>query len=222
MGGPTNFTYTIKYRPGTQNKNADALSMPPEPQQGAAPVCVDQVMAEQEVTWAEWQSRDSALSQIRQWKEQDLTQPEVCESPSSYLAQLLREWDKITLQNGVLMRRYQDVGSEGEISQVIIPKQESSGVWRAYHKRMGHPSGERTLAALRERCYWPRMTQDVKEWTGTCLQCVCGKAGPEVRAPLVPITTSYPFEVVGVDYLSLGCPNDCYPYILVMTDLFSK
>lgn len=66
------------------------------------------------------------------------------------------------------------------------------------------------------------MTQDVKEWTKTCLQCVCAKAGPEVRAPLVPITTSKPFEVVGVDYLSLGCLDDWYPYILVMTDLFSK
>ncbi|KAF7642910.1 hypothetical protein LDENG_00248420 [Lucifuga dentata] len=33
---------------------------------------------------------------------------------------------------------------------------------------------------------------------------------------------SYPFEVVGVDYFSLGRPEDAYPYILVMTDLFSK
>uniref|UniRef100_A0A3B4ZGR3 Integrase catalytic domain-containing protein n=1 Tax=Stegastes partitus TaxID=144197 RepID=A0A3B4ZGR3_9TELE len=66
------------------------------------------------------------------------------------------------------------------------------------------------------------MAQDVKEWTETCLQCVCAKAGPEVRAPLVSTSTSYSFEVVGVDYLSLGCPDDRYPYVLVMTDLFSK
>lgn len=105
---------------------------------------------------------------------------------------------------------------------MIVPKQEANGVWRAYHDGMGHPSSERTLAALRKRCYWPRMTQDVKEWTEICLQCVCAKAGLEVRAPLLPITTSYPFEVVGVDYLSLGRPDDQYPYILVMTDLFSK
>ncbi|XDV23191.1 hypothetical protein PO909_027878 [Leuciscus waleckii] len=66
------------------------------------------------------------------------------------------------------------------------------------------------------------MTEDVKEWTTTCPQCVCAKAGPEVRVPLVSILTSYPFEVVGVDYLSLGRPEDRYPYILVVTDLFSK
>ena len=48
------------------------------------------------------------------------------------------------------------------------------------------------------------------------------KAGPEQRAPLKSIVSSYPFKVVGLDYLSLGRPTDVYPYILVMTDLFSR
>uniref|UniRef100_A0A3P9LBQ0 Integrase catalytic domain-containing protein n=1 Tax=Oryzias latipes TaxID=8090 RepID=A0A3P9LBQ0_ORYLA len=66
------------------------------------------------------------------------------------------------------------------------------------------------------------MARDVTDWTNACLQCVCAKRGPEVRAPLMSITTSYPFEVVGLDYLSLGRPEDRWPCILVMTDLFSK
>lgn len=51
------------------------------------------------------------------------------------------------------------------------------------------------------------MVAEVKQWTASCQQCVCAKTGPEVRAPLMSITTSYPFEVVGVDYLSLGRPG---------------
>uniref|UniRef100_A0A3B3H496 Integrase catalytic domain-containing protein n=1 Tax=Oryzias latipes TaxID=8090 RepID=A0A3B3H496_ORYLA len=66
------------------------------------------------------------------------------------------------------------------------------------------------------------MTEEVKAWTESCPQCVCSKTGPDTRAPLVPIQTSYPFEVIGMDYLSLGRPEDRYPYILVITDLFSK
>lgn len=66
------------------------------------------------------------------------------------------------------------------------------------------------------------MTQDVKEWTETCIQCVFAKIGPEVRVPLVTISTSYPFEVLGVDCLFLRRPHDQYLYILVMTDMFSK
>lgn len=55
-----------------------------------------------------------------------------------------------------------------------------------------------------------------------CPQCVVSKAGPETRAPLQPIQCSYPFEIVALDDLSLGRPADAYPYILVMTDLFSR
>lgn len=43
-----------------------------------------------------------------------------------------------------------------------------------------------------------------------------------MRAPLQSIQSTYPFEVVGLDYLSLGRPADAYPYILVITDLFSR
>ncbi len=168
------------------------------------------------------QGRDTDLSQIRQWKEKWLPRPEVYDSSSPYMKQLLREWDKILLQNGILGRLVLETGSALDTFQMIVPKQETNGLWRQYHKGMGHPSSERTLAALWQCCYQPRMTENVKEWTDTCLQCMCAKAGPEVRAPLVPIATSYPFEVVGVHYLSLGHPGDQNSYILVMTDMFSK
>lgn len=61
--------------------------------------------------------------------------------------------DRISLQNDVLGRWCQETGSELEIFQVIVPKQESSGMWRAYYKGMGHPITERTLSALQQCCY---------------------------------------------------------------------
>ncbi|KAL6470435.1 hypothetical protein MHYP_G00215540 [Metynnis hypsauchen] len=63
-------------------------------------------------------------------------------------------------------------------------------MWKTYQKDTGHPSGERTLATLRQRCYWPRMTHDVKEWTATCPQCVLAKTCPEcpeeINLPQLP------------------------------------
>ncbi|KAL7855921.1 hypothetical protein AOLI_G00195250 [Acnodon oligacanthus] len=67
------------------------------------------------------------------------------------------------------------MGSGLEIFQIIIPEQATKEVWETYHQSMGHPSSERMLATLRQHCYWPRMTQDVKEWTATCPQCVLAK-----------------------------------------------
>ena len=153
-------------------------------------------------TWEERLARDPDLAQIRQWKKQRLPRPEVCGSPSRYMKQLLGQWNKIVLQEGVL-RRLCDIGSDDETFRVIVPKQETKDMWRTYYEEMGHPGTARILSTLQQRCYWPRMTQDVKAWTKACLQCVCAKAGPEVRAPLTPILTSYPLEVVGVDFLSL-------------------
>lgn len=77
---------------------------------GRRPVCVDQVMTE-DGTWEERQARDPDLAQIRQWKEQQLSRPKVCCSPSRYMKQLLGQWNKIVLRKGVLGRLC-DIGSD--------------------------------------------------------------------------------------------------------------
>uniref|UniRef100_A0A1A8L5P6 Gypsy retrotransposon integrase-like protein 1 n=1 Tax=Nothobranchius pienaari TaxID=704102 RepID=A0A1A8L5P6_9TELE len=212
-----NFKYTIKYRPGVQNKNADALSR----LQDHEVARVAQVRRDQEESWMERQARDPDLVQVRQWKEHHVSRPEVPDA-SPFVKQLLREWEDLVIKDGVVGRTQTGTDPNQKLFQVLIPKGEAQEVWRQYHNEMGHPGSARTLAALRQRCYWPRMMEEVKEWTESCPVCICSKAGPEVRAPLVPIQTSYPFEVVGMDYLSLGRPEDRYPYILVITDLFSK
>ena len=66
------------------------------------------------------------------------------------------------------------------------------------------------------------MGTDLQTWASNCASCTQQKKGPEVRAPLVPILTSYPLEIVSIDYLSLGRHGDTHPYLLVMTDLFTK
>uniref|UniRef100_A0A8C5DE49 Gypsy retrotransposon integrase-like protein 1 n=2 Tax=Gouania willdenowi TaxID=441366 RepID=A0A8C5DE49_GOUWI len=211
-----NFKYTIKYRPGAKNGNADALSRLPAQRVMAETA---KVTAEESKDWRELQHQDEDIAQFHQWKEQDVPRPQVDLSP--YMTRLCKEWENIRLKNGVLGRLTVDhMGLE--VFQVLIPPQETHEVWKQYHQKMGHPSSARTLAAVRQRCYWPRMIQEIKEWTAACWHCLSAKAGPEVRAPLMSIKTSYPFEIVGLDYLSIGCPGEQYPCILVITDLFSK
>lgn len=113
-----NFRYTIIYCPNTQNRNADALSRLQE--QRKEVVHAGQVMAEGDETWDERQARDPDLTQIRQWKEQQLPRLEVCDSSSPYMKQLLREWNKILLQNSMLGILVTEAGSDIEASQVIL------------------------------------------------------------------------------------------------------
>lgn len=95
-------------------------------------------------------------------------------------------------------------------------------MWSDYHQAAGHASNDRTLSLLRRRFFWPGMSQDCSQWARECVQCVVCEAGSEGKAPLLPIKCSYPFAIVGLDYLSSGWPADTYPYILVVTDLFSR
>lgn len=56
-------------------------------------------------------------------------------------------------------------------------------------------------------------------------QCKCLKEKPpnrRVEAPLQPITTTYPFEMVSVDFLHFEACKGGYQYILVVVDQFTR
>lgn len=68
-------------------------------------------------------------------------------SLSTYLTQMLKEWDKISLQNGILGSLCPETGSELEAFQVLVPCNETSEVWESYHLGMGHRSYEQSLSS---------------------------------------------------------------------------
>lgn len=66
------------------------------------------------------------------------------------------------------------------------------------------------------------MEGEVRQFHQGCVACSLQKERMEPKAPLNPITSSYPLEVVGLDFLSLGRPIDTYQNILVATDFFTR
>ena len=177
----------------------------------------------EETPWLEWQRQDPDLQQICLWVEVGTLPPDLDKrSLSLQMRQLLREWDRLKMDRGLLMRQVlePDTGVTG--LQIILPPKCCFGLWLEYHRAAGHSGVEKVLSILRRRFFWPGMSRDIRVWTQECLTCLVSKAGPEIRAPLQSIKCSYPFELVGLDYLSLGRPADAFPYILVITDLFSR
>ena len=86
----------------------------------------------------------------------------------------------------------------------------------------GHPNKDRTLSLLRDRFFWPGMTSDTDAWISNCDRCIKRKSNTEVRAPLVNITTTYPLELVCLDYLTLEPSKGNISNILVITDHFTR
>ncbi|XP_051279483.1 uncharacterized protein K02A2.6-like [Dicentrarchus labrax] len=66
------------------------------------------------------------------------------------------------------------------------------------------------------------MEREVRQLQQGYVACNLQRNRVEPKAPLNPFTVSYPLEVVGLDFLSLGRPTDTYQNILVATDLFTR
>lgn len=66
------------------------------------------------------------------------------------------------------------------------------------------------------------MTKDVDEWIKACTQCVLRKTPSRACAPLVPINTFQPLELVCMDFLSLETSKGGIENILVFTDHFTQ
>ncbi|KAL2093598.1 hypothetical protein ACEWY4_010910 [Coilia grayii] len=222
-----NFSYDIRYRPGATNRNADVLSrLPGEATNLLVHVAGCSTTSEQQGApegWSERQAEDPDLRRLRALKASKEPPPRSdCPSLSPEFRCLLREWDRLELQDGVLVRCVAEPDTGAPVDQVLVPVQQARRLWEDYHKAGGHASGDKMVSLLRRRFYWPGMSTHARKWAAECSTCVVQKLGAQPKAPLCPISSSYPFETVALDFLSLGRPSDTYQYILVITDLFSR
>uniref|UniRef100_A0A672HYG9 Gypsy retrotransposon integrase-like protein 1 n=1 Tax=Salarias fasciatus TaxID=181472 RepID=A0A672HYG9_SALFA len=91
------------------------------------------------------------------------------------------------------------------------------------HQNHGHQGIERTTELVRQRCYWPGMGHEVKEWCQRCERCALAKCTqPRVRAPMGHLLAAKPNQVLAIDFTLLEPSRDGKELVLVMTDVFSK
>ena len=86
----------------------------------------------------------------------------------------------------------------------------------------GHPGISRTTELVARRYWWPRMTQDVKDYVKGCTDCQRNKVNNQMRrAPLSPIFAkpgALPFETVVMDFIVKLPLLNGYDSILTITD----
>ena len=80
--------------------------------------------------------------------------------------------DRKFLKDGLLFRKY--FGETGSVKyyQILIPKQLVKEVRRSLHGEFGkHPGIFKTIIAYREKYFFPKMAQLIREWVMSCEQC---------------------------------------------------
>ncbi|KAL0154049.1 hypothetical protein M9458_050649 [Cirrhinus mrigala] len=246
------FEYEIKYRPGTANRNADALSrlplrsvdhsinVPPgfavplsismqerppglSPQVAEASM-VDAVPARNRADLKALQAADPCIKVFLQfWVQgQPPTVAELKEMPRE-VQQLVKQWPRVRETDGVLYRLVQIPPSRELVWQLLLPKELQGEVLTSLHDNHGHQGVERTTALIRQRCYWPNMWQDIKKWCTECERCSVAKASqPRVRTFLGSLLASRPLEIIAIDFTVLDRASNGQENVLVVTDVFSK
>lgn len=113
---------------------------------------------------------------------------------------LEREKPNFTVKNDVLYRI-----CDGKMRAYIPMACRVDGVTK-FHKSNGHLGAKAITELLADRCWWPTMRQDIKEWLSFCPQCqVCASENRTENEPLhpLPILHIEPFSRWGVDFIGI-------------------
>ena len=135
---------------------------------------------------------------------------------------LVRQWRKMTEENGILYRKVSDPQG-GEVKQLVLPRVLKPQLLEAVHDKMGHQGGDRTSSLAWNRCYWPAMHREIDEYVRDCARCTLAKMPrKKVYTPMGNLLASRPLEVLAIDFTQLEKAADGRESVLVMTDVFTK
>jgi transposase InsO family protein len=111
-------------------------------------------------------------------------------------------------------------------SLLVVPWNLIEQLLNLYHNNAlsVHMSRDRMYSMLRNRYYWKNMHKDINEWVNACEICSKVKANqPKSNGLLIPIVTSAPFEMIGIDILGpFKVSDEGYEYVLTCIDIYTS
>lgn len=206
------FQCVVHHIAGSKNTVADALSR------------VQGVKTDEQEAWSldfvrRQQDSCPTLSQVKSL----LVTKEVCpeDVKDTELRFYIKEMPNLSVgEDGIL--RHRSTENPGAW-QIVIPRNLTSRVLQMMHDDLGHFGTVKTTVRVKEKFFWQTMSLEIEEWCKNCLPCQ-GRRNPVPtrRAPLQPIATCRPGELVTMDIVEYPLSSQGFRYCLVMVDHFTK
>lgn len=122
------------------------------------------------------QSQDKDIHQfLKFWKQEVYPKKEERKNCEKAVNILLRQWNRLSMDNGILYRTVCDPVN-GETKQYVLPSSLKLEILKQCHDNLGHQGIERSFSVIKERCYWPRMFSEIKEYCKNCERCCVAKS----------------------------------------------
>jgi hypothetical protein len=190
------YDYEIEYKPGKENKNADALSR--NPVQNSHPDAKPSTVLFVNSNHRRPKKDDNYFGsfdltpRLRKKQEED---PQLAVIIAKLKDEEIVGYYFIDEINGILFHKASPHSAlhNEYLFQIVVPLTLRSDVMEAFHNDSlggGHLSYDRTLEKVRTRFYWENMNDDVASWIGTCVVCQHRKPPPfKTKTPLQPLPT---------------------------------
>ena len=215
------YDFTIKYRRGRDNGNADSLSRQPQTisHTVASTKCINN-----QYDMREHQQADPVIREIHDALLQPTSSSHTRTWRKPPLSRYRQLWSQLLLDNGIVYRRYTPQPAAGTVTVPLIPVTLQPSFLSQYHDSAqgGHLGADKTASRVRQVGYWVGMLGDIEQYCQSCLNCQASKQPSPPKAPLISMPVGRPWEMVAVDILQLplSCQNN--RYLLVIQDYFTK
>ena len=195
------YSFTIVYRKGILNGNADSLSQC-ENVSTAATFCSIGIPLH---TLQEAQRNDPVTSTVYNHLSVSREKPTDKKWSKQPLCRYAQLWSQLLLLDGIVCRCYCP-GPDSELITVpVLPCTLQKAALHQAHNApgAGHQGQEKTLQRLRLDTYWVGMASDVNKHCQNCTLCQQAKLSSPPKAPLVSLPVGRPWEMLAIDVLEV-------------------
>ena len=182
--------------------------------------------------WVRAQSGDPIIPQVIKWIQRPRNDHRKLEE---YLVRVASDYEKrfyaaqqkeFTLQDNLLYLQVTPTNSQDKMPVFVIPTADRQATIDGCHRSVGHQGHDHTLSLMKERFWWPGMSQALLKAVANCGRCIQYVAKGQLP-PMQPIICTEPMELVHIDYVGMEVTvaTDKKPVVrnvLVVVDHFTQ